>query len=208
MAKVDVVDMSINKVASLDLPESIFSCEIKPHLMHEVVVMQLASRRSGTHSAKTRSEVSFSGAKPWRQKGTGRARAGTKASPLWRTGGVAFGPKPRDYSYSIPKKKRRSALRSALSAKHVDGAFRFFDNLSVPSGKTKDAAEFLKSLGVDRKVLLVHDSSVSAETLRAMKNIPFVRLLHVDGLNVYDVINARCILMPRTVVERVEEVLV
>ena len=208
MAKIDVVDMSVNKVASLDLHERIFSCEVKPHLMHEVVVMQLASRRSGTHSAKTRSEVNFSGAKPWRQKGTGRARAGTKASPLWRTGGVAFGPKPRDYSYSLPKKKRRSALRSALSAKYAINALTVFDSIDIPSGKTKDAIAFLSTLGADRKVLFVYDSTVSSETLRSMKNIAFVKLLHVDGLNVYDVINSRSILLSSAVVKRVEEVLV
>ena len=146
MAKVDVFNVKNAKVGEAELHDAILDYPVNTALIHEVVKMQLACRRAGTHSTKTKGLVSGGGKKPWKQKGTGRARCGSNRSPLWRGGGTIFGPLPRDYSYSMPKKKVKNALKAALHAKFDDGAVLVLDNLFVENGKTKEAIEILKAL--------------------------------------------------------------
>jgi large subunit ribosomal protein L4 len=208
MATFDVKNVKNEKVGQVDLSDDIMSYPVKPALMHEVVVMQLACRRAGTHATLNRSRMKGgNGAKPFRQKGTGRARAGTRKSPLWRGGATVFGPQPRDYSYSMPKKKIKNALKSALVAKNEANAIHIIDALSVENGKTKEAIEILKNFEADRKVLIVY-KELDEKAVKAFRNLPYVDLLSVEGLNVYDVINARTILLMQDSIERVQEVLV
>ncbi|MGA1846797.1 50S ribosomal protein L4 [Deferribacter abyssi] len=206
MAVLDVLNQENKKLKEIEVSDEILSYPIKPWLMHEVVVMQLACRRVGTHSTKTRGEVRGGGRKPWRQKGTGRARVGSIRSPLWVGGGTIFGPKPRDYSYKMPKKKIKNALKSALRAKLNEGALKIIDTLIVEKGKTKEAVAILKNFNADRKVLIVYND-VDEKVLRAFRNLPYVKLLNVKGLNVYDLINARTILMLEDCLPRITEVL-
>ncbi|BAI81226.1 50S ribosomal protein L4 [Deferribacter desulfuricans SSM1] len=206
MAVIEVLNQENKKVKEVNLDDSIISYPVKPWLMHEVVVMQLACRRAGTHSTKTRGEVRGGGRKPWRQKGTGRARAGSIRSPLWVGGGTIFGPKPRDYSYKMPKKKVKNALKSALRAKLEDNALKIIESLNVENGKTKEAVAILKNFGANRKVLVVYNE-LDEKVIRAFRNIPYVKLLNVKGLNVYDLINARTILMLEDCLPRITEVL-
>ena len=204
MAKLDVLNVNNEVVGSAELAEEIISAEIKPALIHEVVVMQLACKRAGTHSTKTKGNVRGGGSKPWRQKGTGRARSGSSRSPLWRGGGTIFGPLPRDYSYTMPRKKVRSAMKSILSAKHAESRVFVIDSLDIKEGKTKEAAEILKRFEADRGVLFIVDDSVDEKAVRAFRNIPCVDFLHVNGLNVYDVVNARKIFILKSCLEVIE----
>lgn len=189
MAKIDVFDVKNSKVGTVDLHDAILDYPVNTVLIHEVVKMQLACRRAGTHATKTKGLVSGGGRKPWKQKGTGRARAGSSRSPLWRGGGTIFGPQPRDYSYSMPKKKVKNALKSAIRVKYDAGAVVVLDNLFVENGKTKEAVEILKSFNANRKVLIVVDA-IDEKVARAFNNIPYVDILHVNGLNVYDIMNS------------------
>jgi large subunit ribosomal protein L4 len=208
MATFDVKNVMNEKVGQVDLSDEIMSYPVKPALMHEVVIMQLASRRAGTHSTLNRARMDGGrGAKPWRQKGTGRARSGSKKSPLWRGGAIAFGPHPRDYAYTMPKKKVKNALKSAIRAKSEAGTLHIIDAISVANGKTKEAVEILKNFSADRKVLVVY-SELDAKSERAFRNLPYVDLLNVNGLNVYDVLNARTILLCKDAIGRIQEVLV
>lgn len=204
MAKVDVFNVKNAKVGEAELHDAILDYPVNPALIHEVVKMQLACRRSGTHSTKTKGLVSGGGKKPWKQKGTGRARSGSNRSPLWRGGGTIFGPLPRDYSYSMPKKKVKNALKSALHAKFDDGAVLVLDNLFVENGKTKEALEILKAFEASRSVLFVVDA-VDEKVARAFGNIPYADILHVNGLNVYDVVNARKIIILQSALPMVEK---
>ncbi|MGA1861783.1 50S ribosomal protein L4 [Deferribacter thermophilus] len=206
MAVLEVLNQENKKVKEVNVEDSILNYPVKPWLMHEVVVMQLACRRAGTHSTKTRGEVRGGGRKPWRQKGTGRARVGSIRSPLWVGGGTIFGPKPRDYSYKMPKKKVKNALKSALRAKLEDNSLKIIDSLKVENGKTKEAVAILKNFEADRKVLVVYNA-LDEKVIRAFRNIPYVKLLNVKGLNVYDLINARTILMLEDCLPRITEVL-
>lgn len=207
MAVFELKNLKNEKVGEASIKDEIVEYPVKPALMHEVVIMQLAGRRSGTHATLNRSKMAGgNGAKPFRQKGTGRARAGTKKSPLWRGGATIFGPQPRDYSYSMPKKKVKNAVKSALHAKLDDGVVNIIDELKVSEGKTKEAVEILKSFEADRKVLIVFNE-LDDKAVRAFRNIPYVKLLHVNGLNVYDLINARTIIIAKDAVSRIEEVL-
>lgn len=203
MAKLDVKNLNNETTGSVDFNDEILSAKANPALIHEVVVMQLAGKRAGTHATKTRSMVSGGGRKPWKQKGTGNARSGSNRSPIWRGGGVIFGPQPRDYSYSMPKKKVKAALRSILSAKYADGLVCVIDTLDVKEGKTKEAAAALKALNADRGVLFIVDN-VSENAKKAFRNIPFVDFLHVNGLNVYDIVNARKIFIMKDCLEKIE----
>ncbi len=203
MAKIDVFNVQNAKVGEAELHDEILMYPINTALMHEVVKMQLANKRAGTHCTKTKGEVSGGGRKPWKQKGTGRARAGSSRSPLWRGGGTTFGPRPRDYSYSMPKKKVKNALKSAIRAKYEAGSLLILDNLFVENGKTKEAVEILKAFSADRRVLIVVDS-VDDKVARAFSNIPYVDILHVDGLNVYDLINSRKIMVLQSCLPQVE----
>lgn len=208
MATFDVKNVKNETVGTIDLSDEIMSYPVKSSLMHEVVIMQLANRRAGTHSTLNRSKMKGGkGAKPWRQKGTGRARAGSRKSPIWRGGATCFGPQPRDYSYSMPKKKLKNALKSAIRAKTEAGAVHILDALSVENGKTKEAVEILNNFSADRKVLIVFNE-LDAKAEQAFRNIPYVDLLDVNGLNVYDVINSRTILVCQDAVPRIQEVLV
>jgi large subunit ribosomal protein L4 len=205
MSKIEVRNLSNEVVGSVDVQDDIFAAKANPALIHEVVVMQLANRRAGTHKTKTRTEVSGGGAKPWKQKGTGRARSGSNRSPVWRGGGVIFGPQPRDYSYTMPKKKLKVALKSILSAKLTEGLVCVIDDLKVTEGKTKEAAAIMKTLGCDRSALFIVDNNVSDNTKRAFRNLPFVDFLHVNGLNVYDLVNARKIFILKSCLESIEK---
>ncbi|MBI5574190.1 MAG: 50S ribosomal protein L4 [Elusimicrobia bacterium] len=198
--EVDIVNIKGEKTGSVTLPENIFNAKINVPLMHEVVNWYLANRRQGTHAAKTRAEVSGSGKKPWKQKGTGRARAGSIRSPLWRHGGVIFAKKPREFSYSMPKKKIRLSLLSALSSKAKDNSIMVLDELKIDAPKTKKVAETIKNLKLKNKVLLV---SKRDKTLNlASRNIADLFLHDVTDLTTYDVLNSDKILFTKESLDR------
>ena len=205
MPEVDVVDLDKKSVGKIQLDDRIFGVPPHSFLVHEAVVMQLASQRQGTASTKTRGEVSGGGKKPWKQKGTGRARAGSIRSPLWKGGGTIFGPLPRDYGYSIPKKKYRAALRTILSARFKEGALIVVDRLEIEGPKTKLLAQALGRLGLEGKVaILIAQANQNIE--RAARNLPGVKVLRIEKLNVYDLLNARQLLIPQPAVGRLIEV--
>jgi len=206
MSKLDVINTNVDKVDELDVSEQLMDYPEKPWLIHEVVKMQLAGRRAGTHATKNRANISGGGKKPWRQKGTGRARAGSSRSPLWVGGATMFGPQPRSYAYKMPKKKVRSALKSAFSSKLKDGSVKVFDKLATENGKTKEAAEILTKLNADRNVLILF-TEYDEKLIKAFRNIPYVKLLNVQGLNVYDTVHAENILMSQECLQKVMEVL-
>lgn len=205
MPTVDVLDLNRRKVGSVDLPAEVFGC--KPHtaLVHEAVVMQRACERQGTASTLRRGEVSGSGKKPWKQKHTGRARAGSLRSPVWRHGGSVFGPKPRSYAFSMPKKKYRAALQSALSAKAAGGQVLVVSDISLEQPKTKVLAKALGQFGVGKNVLLVAGEA-HAGLRQAARNLPSVNVSAPDQLNVYNVVRARTIVIPERELARVREV--
>lgn len=204
MAKFEVKNLMNETIGDADISDDIVQANVNSALIHEVVVMQLACRRAGTHSTKTRGNVRGGGHKPWRQKGTGRARSGSNRSPLWRGGGTIFGPLPRDYSYSMPKKKVKAALKSILSAKHAENQVFVIDALEVKEGKTKEAVEILKRFEADRGALFIVDD-VDDKAIRAFRNLQCVDFLHVDGLNVYDIVNARKIFILKSCLPKIEE---
>lgn len=205
MPTIDLLNTKKEKVGTVDLDEKLFGVKVDPGLIHEAVVMQLASQRQGTASTKTKGKVRGGGKKPWRQKGTGRARSGSSRSPLWRGGGTAFGPQPRNYGYAFPRKKYRNALRSALSAKVRDGEVQVIDDLALPEVKTKQVSQIIKNMGVKGTVLFVF-SEIDEGFLRAAGNIPWVRLLPAEGLNVYELISANNILLTKDSIEKIREV--
>jgi len=205
MPTVDVIDLNKRKVGSAELPAEVFGCEPHQSLVHEAVVMQQACERQGTASTLRRGEVSGSGKKPWKQKHTGRARAGSVRSPVWRHGGSVFGPKPRSYAFNMPKKKYRAALQSALSAKVVDGQVVVVSDLSLAQPKTKLLAKALGQIGGGAHLLVVAGESHSGLS-QAARNIPKVSVLSADGLNVYDVVRAKTIIIPERELARVKEV--
>lgn len=206
MALVDVLNTKNEKVGQVEISDSIMTYPIKPWLIHEVVKMQLACRRAGTHATLNRALIEGGGRKPWKQKGTGRARAGSIRSPLWRGGAIIFGPQPRDYSYTMPKKKVKNALKSAVKAKFDDAAVRILDTLVVESGKTKDAQKLLQTMGLEKRVLIVYNE-IDEKTFMAFRNIPKVDFLNVRGLNVYDVVNADNIIIMKDALSYIMEVL-
>ena len=205
MAQIDLYNLSREKVGEVEMKDEIFNGPVKPHLFYEVVKWQLAKRRRGTASTKTRAEVSGGGRKPWRQKGLGRARAGSIRSPLWRGGGVVFGPKPRDYSYPLPKKVRKAALRSALSLRYKEGKLILLDGLELPQIKTKLFVEAMEKLGLKgEKVLIVTDGK--DEILeKSARNVPWAKVLRCEGLNVYDVLNYHHLLILKSALPKIEE---
>lgn len=184
----DVHNAQGDVIRQVDLPEAVFGVEVKEYLLHEVVRYQLARRRQGTAHTKNRAAVRGGGQKPWRQKGTGRARAGSRRSPLWRGGGTVFGPVPRSYAYSMPKKKRRAALCCALSLKVRDQAFRVIDQFDIAQPKTKQVVQLIQRFTTEPKTLLVVGEPHEFLLLSA-RNIPSVKVLPVIGLNVYDVLH-------------------
>ena len=205
MPQVTVYSLSGKPVGELALSEAIFGLEPHHSAMHQVIVAQLANRRQGTQSALTRTEVSGGGKKPWRQKGTGRARQGSTRAPQWRHGGVVFAPKPRDYSQKVNKKVRRLALLSALSSKAQEKQIVVLDDLTALQGKTSELTAALKAVGVKGKALIV-TLAVDGNVRRAASNIPGVYAAQVNTLNVYDIMNYDSFVITREAVARVEEV--
>ena len=199
---VDVYDAQGQVVRQVDLPEAVFGVEVKEHLLHEVVRYQLVQRRQGTAHTKTRSAVRGGGRKPWRQKGTGRARAGSRSSPLWRGGGTVFGPMPRSYAFRMPKKKRRAALCSALSLKVRDDAFRVIDQFDIAQPKTRQVVELIQQFTRESKVLLVVGEPHETLALSA-RNIPKVKVLPVAGLNVYDMLDHTTVICAEEAIEKI-----
>ncbi len=203
--KVNVLDMNAKKVADIELNENVFGVEYNEALIHQVVVAQLANRRQGTKSTLTRTEVRGGGKKPWRQKGTGRARQGSIRSPQWTGGGVVFAPKPRDFAQKINKKMKVAATLSALSAKVTDNDFIVLDKIALKEAKTKYIANMLKAMSIDNSVLLVVAQDDEA-VKRACANIANLTLINADLLNVYDLAaNAKCI-FTKDAVAKIEEV--
>jgi len=205
MAIVDVLDLNKKKVGSVELHDGVFGVKADPQLVHTAVVMQQACERQGTASTLRRGEVSGSGKKPWKQKHTGRARAGSVRSPIWRHGGIVFGPRPRSYAYSIPKKKYHAALRSALSARLAEGAVMVLSDLSLPEPKTKLLAKMLTKLGLTSKTLIVLGND-GGSIERAARNLSDVKLTTPESLNVYDVLRYHAIVIPVGVLSRLQEV--
>ncbi len=205
MPKVAIYNMSGAQVGELELNDQVFGITPNQAVLHQFVKMQLNNRRVGTASTKTRAEVRGGGKKPWRQKGTGRARAGSTRSPLWRTGGITFGPKPRDYSYTMPRKVRRLAMKSALSSKVLDNNLIVLDDLKFDLPKTKAMLQTLESLQVDKKTLVVV-AEADQNVIKSVRNIPGVKPLPVDYMNVYDLMNYDVLLITKDAVAKVEEV--
>ena len=206
MPKVTLFDQKGKNVGEIELNDTIFGIEPNQHVLFEAIVMQRASLRQGTHKVKNRSEVAGGGRKPWRQKGTGRARQGSIRSPQWRGGGTVFGPQPRSYSYKLPKKVRRLALKSALATKVQEENILVLDNLAFEAPKTKEFVSFLKDLSVDTKALIVTDA-VNDNVVLSARNIPGVTVLDAAGLNVLDLVGHNKLIMTKAAVEKVEEVL-
>lgn len=206
MPKVTLFNQTGSQVGEIELNDSIFGIEPNNHVLFEAIIMQRASLRQGTHKVKNRSEVAGGGRKPWRQKGTGRARQGSIRSPQWRGGGTVFGPTPRSYSYKLPKKVRRLAIKSALSTKVLEDNVLVLEGLSFETPKTKEFAAVLKGLSVDSKALIVTDGLDEKVALSA-RNIPGVTVVEANGLNVLDVVSHNKLIMTKSAVEKVEEVL-
>jgi large subunit ribosomal protein L4 len=203
---VDVVNAQNEKVDSVDLRDDVFGGRIQRDLIHESVVRANAAERRGTHATKNRARVSGSGRKPWRQKGTGRARVGEIRNPLWRKGGTVFGPQPRSYAYELPKKVEKGALRAAISQKLRDGAVVVVDVLSIGEIKTKVAAELLRRLGVDGKALLV-DVRPEDRLALSVRNLEGVRLLPSNRISARDVMDTRRVVMTKAALEKLQEAL-
>ena len=206
MATVDVRNLKNEVVGTLDLADEIFAAPINEGLMHQAVKQYLASQRAGTHKTKTRAEVSGSGRKPWRQKGTGRARVGEIRNPLWRKGGTVFGPQPRDYEYHLPRKMFRAALKSALAVKLKENHLNVIDAFSLESHKTKAFAESLATLGFDRKVLLI-DHQENPNLWLAARNLSDVQLVPNLQVTPYHVLNARHVVFSKAAIQALQEVL-
>lgn len=206
MPKVTVYNQTGSQVGEIELAEAIFGIEPNEAVLFEAVVMQRASLRQGTHKVKNRSEVSGGGRKPWRQKGTGRARQGSIRSPQWRGGGTVFGYTPRSYAYKLPKKVRRLAIKSALATKVVENNIVVLEDLVLNAPKTKDMVAVLKGLAVEKKALIVTADVNEAVELSA-RNIPGVTVITADGVNVLDVLHHDKLIMTKAAVEKVEEVL-
>lgn len=205
MPKVAVYNVSGAQVGEIELAEAVFGIQPHAHAMHEAVLLQQASLRAGTHKVKNRSEVRGGGRKPWKQKGTGRARQGSIRSPQWKGGGIVFGPTPRSYSVKLPKKVRRLALKSALSSKVADSNIIVLDQLQLAQAKTKEFAAILKNLKIERKALVVgleYDANLSLSA----RNLQGVKFVAADGINVLDVVGHDKLIITKDAVAKVEEV--
>ena len=205
MATVAVFDIANNKVGDLDLNENIFGVEMNAGLLHQAVLMQLAAQRLGTHATKTRGFVRGGGRKPWKQKGTGRARSGSTRSPLWVGGGTVFGPHPRKYAFSMPRKQRRLAIKCALSDKVKSGDFIVLDSLAFDAPKTKQVVKLLGDFGIDAKALFITaDEAENVE--KSARNIQGVKAINTNGLNVFDILNSDKLFITKDAITRIEEV--
>ena len=205
MANVSVYNMEGKEVGTIELNDAVFGVEVNEHLVHMAVVQQLANNRQGTQKAKTRSEVSGGGRKPWRQKGTGHARQGSTRSPQWTGGGVVFAPVPRDYSFKINKKEKRAALKSALTDKVANGKLVVVDALTFEAPKTKEFAKVMTNLNVNDKALVVLNDN-NANVVLSAKNIPTVKTSLTNTINVYDIVNAKTLVLTQDAVKTIEEV--
>ena len=204
MAKVSVVNMEGKEVGTIDLSDEIFGVEVNEHLVHLAVVQQLANNRQGTQKAKTRSEVSGGGRKPWRQKGTGHARQGSIRAPQWKGGGVVFAPVPREYSFKMNKKEKRAALKSALSIKVADQKLIVVDELKFDEIKTKRFAEVLKNIKADKALVVLNEKDDNV--ILSARNIPDAKTALTSTINVYDVMNAGTVVLTKAAVATIEEV--
>ncbi|AZB41255.1 50S ribosomal protein L4 [Bacillus sp. FJAT-42376] len=206
MPKVTMLNQSGANAGEIELNDSIFGIEPNQAVLFEAVIMQRASLRQGNAKVKNRSEVRGGGRKPWRQKGTGRARQGSIRSPQWRGGGVVFGPTPRSYAYKLPKKVRRLAIKSALSSKVQDSKFVVLEDLTLDAVKTKEMASILKAISVEKKALIV-TADVNEKVSLSARNIQGITVVAADGINVLDVLNHEKLIMTKAAVQKVEEVL-
>lgn len=204
MPKIDVLDVKGNVVGDVELSEGIFGIEPNEHVVHEVVVALLANRRQGTRSALTRSEVRGGGRKPWRQKGTGRARAGTIRSPLWKGGGVIFAPKSRDYSKKVNKKVKALAMKSVFSAKVQDNELRVLNQLVMDAPKTKEMVAVLNNINAQKALIVLPENNEAI--IRSANNIPKVATTTVNELNVYDMLKYDVLIMTQESLQKIEEV--
>lgn len=206
MATADLLDIKGEKIGEIEIKDEVFGVEVKPHLIHDVIRMQLASRRRGTASTKTRRDVTGSGKKLYKQKGTGRARQGNIKSPLQVGGGVVFGPHQRDYSYTVPKKVRRSALRSALTTRYTGSNMKILEKLDLEKISTKTFKGIINVLKLTRPLFVIEKKDEAIE--KSARNIPFVKVLRTEGLNVYDVIRHDELVFTLDALRKVEGVLV
>lgn len=205
MPKVNVYNQLGEVVGDIELNEAIFGIEVNEHVVYEVVKNHLANRRQGTQSAKTRAEVRGGGRKPWRQKGTGRARQGSIRAPQWKGGGVVFAPKPRSYRYSVPKKVRRLAMRSVLTSKVLEGELKVLDALTIDVFSTKKAKEILKNLNLETKTIIVL-SEGNEKIVKSFANLPKVETVVVDYMNVYDLLRFDNLVIVKDALSKIEEV--
>ena len=204
MANVSVYNMEGNEVGKMELNDAVFGVEINEHLVHMAVVAQLANKRQGTQKAKTRSEVSGGGRKPWRQKGTGHARQGSTRAPQWTGGGIVFAPTPRDYTITLNKKEKRAALKSALTSRVQENKFIVVDELKLDEIKTKKFQNVLNNLKVSKALVVVGDDSDNV--VRSAKNIPTVKTAYVNTINVYDILKYNTVVATKAAVANIEEV--
>ena len=205
MLKTNVLDMSGKVVGEIELSEALFGVEVNEAVVHDVVKNHLANKRQGTQSALTRAEVSGGGRKPWRQKGTGRARQGSTRAPQWTHGGIVFAPKPRDYSYTLNKKARRLALKSVLSAKVAETALVVIDSIKMDAPTTKEFAAFLKAVDCECKTLVV-TAEANENVIKSGRNIAGCQVTFANVLNVYDVLNAKKLVVDQEALKKIEEV--
>ena len=206
MPKVAVYNIDRQQVGDIELNDNVFGVEVNDGLLHQAVVMQLASQRLGTHATKTRAFVRGGGRKPWKQKGTGRARSGSRRSPLWVGGGTVFGPHPRSYAFSMPRKQRRLAIKCALSDKVQEDSLFVLDALDFEAPKTKQVVKLLQTFEIDNKALII--TAEEAENVeRSSRNIPGVKAINTTGLNVYDILNHDKLFVTKDAIARIEEVL-
>lgn len=204
MANVSVYNMEGSEVGKLDLNDSVFAVDVNEHLMHMAVVLQLANKRQGTQKAKTRSEVSGGGRKPWRQKGTGHARQGSIRAPQWKGGGVVFAPVPRDYSFKLNKKEKRAALKSVLTSRVQENKFIVVDELKMDEIKTKTFKGVLDNLNAEKALVVLND--MDANVIASAKNIPTVKTTQTNELNVFDVLKYNTVVVTKDAVATIEEV--
>ena len=204
MAKVSVYNMEGKEVGTIELNDAVFGVEVNEHLVHMAVVQQLANNRQGTQKAKTRSEVSGGGRKPWRQKGTGHARQGSTRAPQWTGGGVVFAPVPRDYSFKMNKREKRAALKSALTSRVEENKFIVIDEINFEEAKTKNFANILKSLDVSKALVVLEDDNKNAEL--SARNIADVKTAKTNTINVYDILKYNTVITTKAVVAKIEEV--
>ena len=205
MANIDVLDMAGQKVGTAELSDAVFGIEPNTAVMHQMAVNYLANNRQGTQSALTRAEVSGGGRKPWKQKGTGHARQGSTRAPQWTHGGVVFAPKPRSYRFTVNKKVKRLAMKSAFSSKLSDNQIIVLDSISLDEFKTKKIAQMLQAIGSDKKALIVLPE-VDTKVVNSARNIPGVKTAQVNTLNVYDIMNADKLVIVKDAISKIEEV--